>query len=487
MLKLLIIGTNSSYMSEVQRAASSYGIETLAVCSSFDEVQNFMTSARADIVIASDNLFVGTTLPQVLDMLWKNGYNQNVFFILKHKTYAGYLYQNKMQYAFEDNTPPNTLVRMINEVLSPNQTYQNQGYNPNQNYNQTAYNPNYANPSQRQVRQDRNDASYRGSFRSMVIAINSSKGGVGKTSLAIELASTLAERGKEVDWNPNSRLRSAKHVETCLVDFNASFDTMASSLSCVRERPYYETVSDWSALIEKKIYDDLTPNERNMLMSDPNHDFSPFVDESRIIFSPEEVKQHLIQDPNTGLYVLPSVSLPFDVEYVKPEYLRIILNTIRKVFDIVIVDTGNNISFFTVQALDAADEIFFVTAPTITSATVLRKLTRNLERLNLSQDKINLIVNYPNGSDSELTPEQIAEKLQLPLVSVLPFDEGVRTSHEHGMPYAVNNKKTRYAHEIVKLAQQICPLWTAVRNNQQAPSKNKKKKRGGLFGFLFGK
>lgn len=483
MLKLLIIGTNNSYTSELEVMSSKFGMEILGTYSSYDEIQEIITSSRPDIIIASDNLFIGTTLPQIIDILWNQGYRDNVFFVLKHETYVNYLYQNNMQYVFEDDVPPQKLLQMIQEVISPSQQYN--GYYGGQGNN--SYKPTYSAPyntSQNQQNMMRNDASYRGGFRSMMIAINSPKGGVGKTSLSIELSTMLAQRGKEVDWNPNSRLRSARHVETCLVDFNASFDTMASSLSFVRELPNYETVVDWGKLIEQKIYDNLSPNERKMLMADPQHDFGPFIDESRIIFSAEEVKQNLIRDPKTGLYVLPSVSLPFDVEYVKPAYLRIILQQIRNVFDIVIIDTGNNISYFTVEALRAADEVFFVTAPTIGSATVLRKLTKNLQRLHLSQDKINLIVNYPNGSNSELSPEQIAEKLQLPLVSVLPFDEGVRNSHEHGQPYAVNNKKSKYAHEIVKLAQQICPLWTAVPKKNQSNPRGKKKKRG-FLGFLF--
>ena len=109
------------------------------------------------------------------------------------------------------------------------------------------------------------------------------------------------------------------------------------------------------------------------------------------------------------------------------------------------------------------------------------KLTKNISRLKLNKDRISLVVNYPNGSDSELDPIEIAKALKLPLISVLPFDEGIRESHEHGEPYSCNTRKSRYANEITKLAQQVIPLW-AVKT--RSPVQTKPRKKGVLSRFF---
>lgn len=531
MNKILIVGTNNSYTNELKRVAAGMNMEVCAVCSSIEEVREFFeTGEVADIVIASDNLFVGTTVPQVLSELMNAGYYSNLFFVLKHDTYVEYLLNNQIAYTFENDTAPMNLLQMIGEALgiptaSMNeydargsrqnmsdrygQEQTNRDRYPQQNgYRQDNYRQNSMNQGQMRQGQMNGQSQFNGGpnrgnmnhnssrpqngpmgynqrgFRPMMIAINSPKGGVGKTSLSIELSSMLAARAKEIDFNPSSRLHSGRQVEVCLVDLNPSFDTMASSLSFVRNCPNYPTVSEWVNAIEEKIYNYLTPAEKKAIMNDRSHDFGPYIREDEIFFSRDEIRKLLIQDQKTGLYVLPSVSLPFDVEYVKPQYLRIMLNQIRKVFDVVIVDTGNNISFFTVEALKAADEVFLLTTPTIGSTTVLGKLTKNTNRLRLSSDKINLVVNYPNGAESDLSPAKIAEALRLPLVSVLPFEEGIRNSHEKGEPFAIYNRKSEYTREIIKLAQQICPLWSTTTQKSPKASTKKKKKKKGLFSFL---
>lgn len=497
MQTLLIIGQNNSYTQELKRAAMYKKIEVVSTCSCLEDLQQFLqTGIRVDIIVASDNLFQ-TNVPKVVSALFAAGYHDNVFFILKHPDFQEYLYRSNVQYAFETDMAPTVLLDMIQRQI-PDTTEEPQ-YQENYSYHQPRYeeepryNQGYPNQPQQQngfQNQYRNYTeneyfnmmNQRSGFKPMMITINSPKGGVGKTSLSIELSSMLANRANQIDINPNSRLHSARKIEVCLVDLNPSFDTMASSLKFVRDQPTYPTVTDWVSAIEEKIYNELDAEDRIQLRQDKYHNFVPFLPKVNISFSREEIRRLVLHDDQTGLYVVPSVSLPFDVEYVKPEYLRIILQQLRRTFDIVIVDTGNNVSFFTVEALQQADEVFLVTAPTTGSTTVLGKLTKNLERLRLSRDKINLIINYPNGAESELSPERIAEALQLPLVSVLPFDEGIRSSHEMGEPYAIHNPKSTYAQAIVKLAVQICPLWNTSLPKARKPKKKKKK---GFFSFLF--
>ncbi len=501
MERLLIVSAGTQFAQELRVCAASLGMDTITCASIQDVYQYIQSGERADIVVVGDNLLVGTNLTDVCSTLMKNGYHDNLFCVLNNDAFTSYLNNSDIRYAFEREISPAELLDMIHESMEINiQKTQRisyshesqdrmsrsggmtQSYMPKtQTYSNSSYNTPAAGRNTYQSAPSSLGNHQRG-FRPIMITINSPKGGVGKTSLSIELSTILADRASKLDFNPNSGLQKSKKLSVCLVDMNASFDTMASCLAFVRDRPSYPTVTDWVSKIEEKVYESMEPFEREELRADVNHDFTPYIHENEIRFTREEAFKLLVHDEQTGLYVLPSVALPFDVEYVKPEYIRIILNNIRQMFDIVIVDTGNNISFFTVEALRAADEVFLVTAPTLGSTTVVGKLTKNIDRLRLEREKLNLIVNYPNGANSELDPQSIAQTLGLPLVSVLPFETGIRESHEHGIPYGVNNPKSEYAHEVTKLAHQICPLWNV---KTAAPAK-KKKKKGGFLSWLFG-
>ena len=537
MFNVLVVSNNPAYTNELKRAALLADTEIVAICFSIEDVRNrLLNGLRPDAIIASDVLYPGSTPEGLVQELTMAGMLNKTCFVLRNPDVSDFLMNKNVQYVFESTTSPEQLLNMLthnsghqggggyNPYQSNPYQQQPQGnpyggpaqpMSPQNNMNQQTPYGGYQSQMQRQnesfVQQDmtqRLAQSQRNSygdemarqqsygpkvvpnntnnFKSIMIAIHSPKGGVGKTSLAIELSFLLASRAKEVDLNPTSKLSYTKNVTVCLVDFNPCFDTMAATLDCVRTTPNYPTVSDWIQKIEEKIFESLSPEDQQRLMKDDRHDFSPYIDEDRIRFTREEVESLLVKDPETGLFLLPSIALPFDVEYAKPQYLRIILRTIRAMFDVVIVDTGNNISFFTVQPLKEANEIFLVTSPTAGASVVLGKLTKNLERMDLDVSKFSLVVNNPNGVSSELEPETIAQVLKLPLISVLPFDEKIMEAHEKGKPYCIYNKKAPFTRETVKLAQQICPLWDTVKRGGRGKSKPSRQE-GGRKKSLFGR
>lgn len=525
MFKVLIVSNNSDYVNELKRAAVLQDTDVLAICFSIEDVRSRLLSGmKPDKIIASDILYPGSTAEGLVHELTMARMLDKTCFVLHNPGLADLMMANNVQYVFENSTSPQDLLTLLTQSATRKNTeynpYQSNPYEQANNTNPYGNGPsNSAYDGYQQQLQRQNEtydaqnmsnqfaqAQYNSStnsaygnqqqfhaprpqgpsssmnFKSIMVAIHSPKGGVGKTSLAIELSFLLAQRAKEVDLNPTSKLSYTKKVSVCLVDFNPCFDTMAATLKCVRTKQNYPTVSDWIAKIEEKIFQSLTPEQQQRLMSDDAHDFGPYINEDAIRFTREEVEALLVKDEETGLFLLPSIALPFDVEYAKPQYLRVILRQIRALFDVVIVDTGNNISFFTVQPLKEANEVFLVTNPTAGASVVLGKLTKNLERMDLDISKFNLVVNNPNGVSSELEPETIAQVLKIPLVSVLPFDQGIMASHEKGEPYCINHKKSPFTKETVKLAQQICPLWDTVKRGRGSKPSRQTGHKKGLFG-----
>lgn len=420
MSKLCIAGQAVPYLQETAKCLGA-SFDSVVFAPTFEAFE--ANGADASVLILTDTMNPPTAVEQAVRLLLQNPQpNPNIFGALSPnapEALASFFKQNRIRYLSCALCTPVQLASLIQEAMTP-----------------VYFQPADQSPS------------------SMMIAIHSPKGGVGKTSLAIELAETLALRLSRSPW----------HLPVCLVDMNPSFDTMTSTLSCIRNSPNTPCLTDWVDAIEAKIFASMTPEQVAQMEADEQHSFVPFLKEDSIDFSREEVFSLLAQDPQTGLFILPTVALPLDVKFVQPAYIRLVLRALRPYFPYILVDTGNNIGFFTLESLHEADEILLVTTPSGGSNAVMQKLTTNIGRLGLDGQKLNLVINSPNGKAGSFDPARIASGLHLSLIGVVPYDEGLRQSHEQGISYSLSRPNTDYAFAMNVLAAKICP---ALANSMQ--------------------
>jgi len=475
MLKILLVSNNTGYTNEIKRSAILADVDILANYPSIHDVQRNIDQLNPDIVLSSDILYPGETINELIDIVQSSRRNPPITFVLKDSKFADYLVNKQIPYVFENDIAPTELLnRLVTQYESGQIKMPKLDQRERENFETKNLANILANEQKNKEKVNQYESQMKqpitpgagfsvvNNFKHICVAINSPKGGVGKTTLAIELATTLASRAKELDLNPASQLNSAKNISVCLVDFNPSFDTMASTLDCIRRVTNYPTLTDWAGKIEEKIFNTLPDEVKKNFVQNANVDFTQYLDERKIRFTKDEVLSLLVKDPDTDLYILPSVALPFDVEYVKPAYIQLILEVLKAMFDIVIIDTGNNVSYYTVESLYAADEIFVVSTASKAASVVIGKLMKNLDRLGLDASKFNLVINNAYGKYADLDASTIASVLNLTLISELPYDENVKKSHESGYAFSIYNKKTPYAREIAKLSQQIAPLWTVT-------------------------
>lgn len=318
-------------------------------------------------------------------------------------------------------------------------------------------------------------------FKPITVCINSPKGGVGKTTLAIELASLIAVRAGEMDLNEIGRLSYNKKITVCLVDMNPSFDTMSATLSKVYQNANHATVTDWFQMIDQKIIDQLDETTRKELIHNGYQGIEQYLHTVPVDFTRKEVEKLTVFDEDTGLTILPSIAMPLDASYARPEYLDIILKTIKEYYDVVLIDTGNNISFFTLEAMRASDEVLLICTKSKGSAQTIMRLKDSIQDMRdpVDMSKFNLVINNPYGADSSYDSAEFSRVLQIPLVAEIPYEEKVRMAHEDGELFSINNKRSDFAKSCVRLAQSICPVWQVVPNRYS--SSRKKKKRRGFF------
>lgn len=505
-MKIIILSSSEPYATELSRACLLLGHTVVANYISIEDVKKNIQSLEYDYLLASDILYQNEPLEALVQYMASINAIQKLKVVLKNPgVHEMMLAQHQIAPLYE-TTPPNTVISILAQEFNVNVQFAQQPQQPQQPVNnftqQTPINsfvqqePQNNNLNNGFVQQstpvvNTNDNGQLDSlynlqsssgpkvveetpskfgkknntnfinFKNKFIVINSPKGGVGKTTLAIELATLIANRAKGMDLNPASKLSSSNEFRTCLIDLNPSFDTMASTLNCVHNTKDYPTILNWVNRIEEKIYAAMTNEEKQMFEeSRESFDLSPFCNNKIVKFTWEEIKGLTVYNEQTGLYIIPAVALPTDVNKVLPDYISLIIENVKKYFDITIADTSNNLTYFTVEAFHQADEVLIVSVPTISTSTVVNRLMDACKKIDVDTSKFNLVINHPNRADSDLEAEKIASVLKINLVAELPYDENLSKSLEKGNPFSINNPKSKYTQATTKLAHQIIPLWT---------------------------
>ena len=202
------------------------------------------------------------------------------------------------------------------------------------------------------------------------IVITSGKGGVGKTTVAVNLSAQLAKKGHR--------------VVLCDADFG---------LNNV----------DVSAGVEGLVTYDIVD-----------------VIEGRC-----RAKQALVRHPQyANLFILTS-SHSAPERYVSPQAVKVVLDGLAPVFDFIIIDCPAGIDEGFHRAVATADEAIVVTSPHISALRDADKVISLLKSYQLIS--LFVIVNRVRGdlllSGECLSPKDVAELLKTPIIGVLPEED----------------------------------------------------------------
>jgi pilus assembly protein CpaE len=236
------------------------------------------------------------------------------------------------------------------------------------------------------------------------IAVYTAKGGLGATTIAVNIAFGLA------DANPSGRVALADlvvHGGDLRVHLNMS--------------PAYD-VGDLVARVERI--------DADLLSS---------------ILTPVE----------SGVWVLPSSDRPEIAELVDSATAATLLAELKKHFAYTVLDCEHYLTDRTLAALDAADKIILVTQLNVAALRGTQRTISLCERLGYGSDKLLVVVNR-HQSNEVLTPSDASTLLNLPIFHLLPND--FRTSDgavSKGVPVGRYDKNARltqsYAQLVTKL------------------------------------
>lgn len=248
--------------------------------------------------------------------------------------------------------------------------------------------------------------------KSKVITVFSTRGGVGKTTIAANLAAGLAQMGGK--------------SKVAAIDLDLEFGVLATMMG-VRTQG---TILDLCRL--------------------------------EVPITPSHVDRVLAKQPYTGVGVLAAPPLPHLASEVDGEgrgdqdrsYIVELIEALRVSYDYIIIDTSPSFREANLVAMDRSDLILMVTVPEVTALESTAKgLDVLIDRLEYSKEKVHVVLNRADSLIG-LTHADIATSLGMSLGHLIPTDERATVSAANtGTPIVQKRSKgTPIADALLKLA-----------------------------------
>lgn len=238
-----------------------------------------------------------------------------------------------------------------------------------------------------------------------VISVFSTKGGVGKTLVATNLAVSLANLGRRV----------------VLLDLDLQFGGDLARMLNIKPK---ETI------------------------------FSLIPQLMRIAEKPGAIKKYTSHHPS-GLDLLPAVSKPKEAPQINPARLDIVLNLLKSEYDFIILDAG---AFFTdtlVYLFDNSNLILLVATPDVLSLYQTEWSIDTMESLHFPLSMVKLVLNR-SESRGGVRWEDARQAFRCEVIAHLPSDgRTVGLAVNRGLPFVTDSPRAKISLATQKLAEDL--------------------------------
>ena len=231
---------------------------------------------------------------------------------------------------------------------------------------------------------------------SKIIVITSGKGGVGKTTTAINLGAAINHFGKDV----------------LIVDGNLSTPNIGIHLGSPE-----------------------VPINLNHIINEKAEAF-------------EGVYEH-----ESGIKIIPSSLSIKELSKTDPEKLKNLKKDFKKISDYVILDSAAGLGTEAISAIKTADEIIIVSNPEMPAITDALKTIKLAEQL--KKPVKGVIMTRVKKNNIEMSPETVKDMLEIPVLGMVPED--IKISESLSLKNAVihTHPKSNAARAYKEIAAQI--------------------------------
>lgn len=240
-------------------------------------------------------------------------------------------------------------------------------------------------------------------IKSKVITVFSTKGGVGKTTIASNLAVCTARSTKK---------------KVALLDLDLQFGDISIMLNVSVKNTISDLIKEIGQLDGSLMEDYLVTH-----------------------FS--------------GVKVLPAPIKPEYAEYITGNHVEKIINTLRESYHYVIVDTSANFHETALTSLDMSDRILFVSTLDLPTIKNVKAGLDVMETLHYPKEKINIVLNKASEQYG-IKYKDFENTLRHPISSYIPEDSPtVITSANKGFPFVMTRTETKVAKAIMDISRDI--------------------------------
>ena len=225
-----------------------------------------------------------------------------------------------------------------------------------------------------------------------VIGILAGKGGVGKTTVAINLACSLGLLNHKIS----------------LVDFNFTTSHLAIDFGIIPEVTLNHVLRD-EASIDTAIY------------------------------------------PCFNIFVVPASLNLHDLENIRISDMKPRIKDFLEGFDIAILDSAPGFGREAMATIHSSDDVIFVVNPTMASIADVIKCKQLI--LQLGVNPLGIVINKYRNKNFELKPEEISKLIELPILATIREDEDFLKSEAAKTPLVLY--KRNKAEEFLKLASML--------------------------------
>jgi len=141
----------------------------------------------------------------------------------------------------------------------------------------------------------------------------------------------------------------------------------------------------------------------------------------------------------SGIRYIASPRFPIAADTFTNETLRLFIEGIKSYNDFIVVDTSHDFSDMAIQMLSMSSTILLVLAPEMASLRTTMSALEIYDRLGIPLEKVKIALNN-NSSNPAIKQAQLEKVLKRPIDFVLPFEAGeVNRALNFGQPFILNN------------------------------------------------
>lgn len=244
--------------------------------------------------------------------------------------------------------------------------------------------------------------------KGLVIGVFSPKGGVGKTTLATNIAIGLGQIAP---------------MSVVIVDLDLQFGDVASGLYLNPQHTVIDAVTPAAAQ------------------------------------DPLVLKAFLTVHP-AGIYALCAPPNPVDADHISPEQVTHLLGQLAQEFQYVVLDTAPGMPEIGIAALEQCTDAVWVSAMDIPSLRGLRSGLEVLRQLEIMPESRHVVLNMAD-SKAGLTVQDVESTVGAPVDVSIPRSRAVALSTNRGIPVLQESRKDPAVKSLKQLVERFNPAWRA--------------------------